>query len=194
MRNTTAALVALIVCAFPCSSATQEQTPRISRIEFRPATTEEGGGMMIALLGTGRCSYTIAFGDGKSEERTAQLPDSLQHNYPGDGDYEVVATPTPPCEGVARAKINIRAIQRGIWGIAAEPGPSTTALEMNVTIKGQGQCAVTLDLGDGNTQSFDATLPTTRTHKYANPGAYQLKATTVEPCRGEAEMKVEIKR
>src|SRR5688500_20035154 len=78
------ALVAFVVCVFPCSSMTQEQTPRISRIEFRPATTEEGGGMMIALLGSGRCSYTINFGDGKSEERTAQLPGQLQHTYPGD--------------------------------------------------------------------------------------------------------------
>ena len=189
-----AGILAVAAALLPITLVAQEQTPRISRIEFRPATTEEGGGMMISLVGSGRCSYTIAFGDGKTEERTVQLPDRIQHNYPGDGDYEVVATPTPPCEGVARAKISIRAIQRGIWGISGEAGPSTTALEFVVTIKGQGQCAVTLDLGDGNTQSFDAMLPTARTHKYANPGSYLLKATTVEPCRGEAEMRVDIKR
>ena len=193
--RTFAAIALLAVAPLVSGPAlAQEQTPRITRIEFRPATTEEGGGMLISLLGSGRCSYTLNFGDGKSEERTAQLPDRVQHNYPGDGEYDVVATPTPPCEGVARAKISIRAIDRGIWGISGEPGPATNALELLVTVKGQGQCAVTLDLGDGNSQAFDATLPTVRTHRYANPGTYLVKATTVEPCRGEAEMKVEIKR
>ena len=150
--------------------------------------------MVITLLGAGQCTYTIDFGDGKSETRTARLPDRLQHTYPGDGEYDVVATPQQPCQGTARARINMRSIDRGIWGINAEAGPSTEALELIVTIRGQGQCSVTLELGDGNSQKFDATLPTTRTHKYANPGVYHLKATTVDPCRGTAEMKAEIKR
>ena len=173
--------------------STQEQG-RITRIEFRAASQEEGGGMLISLLGTGQCSYVIDFGDGKSESRTAKLPDRVQHTYPADGEYDVVATPQAPCEGTARARITIRSVDRGIWGIAAEAGPSTEALELIVTIRGQGQCSVTLDLGDGNSQKFDAALPTTRTHKYANPGAYTLKATTVEPCRGQGEITVEIKR
>ena len=189
-----AAIIALLFCVLPCPSVTQEQSPRITRIEFRPATAEEGGGMLISLLGTGQCSYTIEYGDGKSEDRTAQLPDRIQHTYPGDGDYQVVAKPQPPCVGVARATITIRAISRGVWGISGELGPGTDTLEFIVRINGQGQCSVTLDLGDGNSQKFEATLPTTRTHKYGSTGTYQLRATTVEPCRGEAEMKVEIKR
>ena len=173
--------------------AQESQAPRITRIEFRAASTEEGGGMIISLLGAGRCSYTLDFGDGKSEARTAQLPDRVQHTYPGDGEYEVVATPQEPCQGVARAKIDIRSIERGIWGINAESGPTAQALELLVTIRGRGTCTVTLDLGDANTQTFEAALPTTRTHKYAAAGSYQVKATTIAPCRGQAEMKVDIK-
>ena len=186
----------LAICAVLGAApfAQDQQEPRITRIEFRPASQEEGGGMVITLLGAGQCTYTIDFGDGKSETRTARLPDRLQHTYPGDGEYDVVATPQQPCQGTARARINMRSIDRGIWGINAEAGPSTEALELIVTIRGQGQCSVTLELGDGNSQKFDATLPTTRTHKYANPGVYHLKATTVDPCRGTAEMKAEIKR
>lgn len=187
-------ILASIALAGAAPTAQESQAPRITRIEFRPASAEEGGGMIISLLGSGQCTYGLDFGDGKSETRTAQLPDRVQHTYPGDGEYEVVATPQAPCQGVARAKIDIRSIDRGIWGIAAEPGPSTQALELVVTIRGRGACAITLDLGDGNSQTFDATLPTTRTHKYAVPGSYHVKATTVAPCRGEAEMKVEIKR
>lgn len=186
--------LASIAFAGAAPIAQEPQTPRITRIEFRPASQDEGGGMIISLLGSGRCTYSLDFGDGKTESRTAQLPDRVQHTYPGDGDYDVVATPQAPCEGVARAKITLRAIDRGIWSLSGEPGPSTEALELIVTIRGQGACNVTLDLGDGNSQKFDATLPTTRTHRYANPGTYNLKATTVEPCRGQAEMTVEIKR
>ena len=189
----TIAALALIAGFAAAPRAQDPQAPRISRIEFRPASTEEGGGMIISLLGSGRCTYALDFGDGKNESRTAQLPDRVQHTYPGDGEYEVVATPQAPCEGVARAKIDIRSIDRGIWGISAESGPSTQALELLVTVRGTGTCTVTLDLGDANTQTFEAALPTTRTHKYAAAGSYVVKATTVAPCRGQAEMKVEIK-
>jgi hypothetical protein len=193
LRFFSCTLVACLVFG-PQVSSQDQQEPRITRIEFRAASQEEGGGMIISLLGAGQCTYTIDFGDGKSETRTAKLPDRLQHTYPADGEYDVVATPQPPCQGTARAKISMRSIDRGIWGINAEAGPSTEALELIITIRGQGQCSVNLELGDGNSQKFDATLPTTRTHKYANAGVYHLKATTVEPCRGMAEMKAEIKR
>ena len=189
-----AASVAAILLLGAQLAAQEQPSPRITRIEFRPASQEEGGGMIISVLGTGQCTYAIDYGDGKTDTRVAKLPDQLQHAYPGDGEYDVVATPQAPCEGVARARITIRSIDRGIWGIAAEPGPSTESLELIVTIRGQGQCSVTLDLGDGNSQKFDVMLPTTRTHKYANAGSYTLKATTVDPCRGQAEIRVDIKR
>jgi len=190
LRCTIAALA--LVAGFGGSPGAQEpQGPRITRIEFRPASTEEGGGMIISLLGSGNCTYAIDYGDGKNETRTAQLPDRVQHTYPGDGEYDVVATAQAPCQGVARAKIDIRSIDRGIWGINAEAGPS--ALELLVTVSGRGTCTITLDLGDANTQTFEAALPTTRTHKYAAAGSYVVKATTVAPCRGQAEMKVDIK-
>jgi hypothetical protein len=90
--------------------AAQQPTPRITRVEFTPARADEGGGVFISLIGTGTCTYTLDYGDGTSDRRTAQLPDRVQHKYPGDGEYLVVATPDAPCEGVARAKIDIRAI------------------------------------------------------------------------------------
>ena len=192
MRRILVFLVLAAAAVFASADA-QEQPARITRIEFRPAAEQEGSGLIISLIGTGRCSYTIDFGDGKSEQRTAELPDHVQHSYP-DGEFTVVATPQAPCEGVARAKVDVRAINRGIWSLSGEPGPSTDALELLVTVHGRGACTVTLDYGDGASEKFDATLPTTRSHKYANPGTYDLKATTVEPCRGEAAMRAEIKR
>ena len=140
------AALALVVGFGGAPRAQESQAPRITRIEFRAASQEEGGGMIISLLGTGHCTYTLDFGDGKNEVRTAQLPDRVQHTYPADGEDEVVATPQEPCQGVARAKIEIRSIERGIWGINAESGPSAPALELLVTIRGRGTCTVTLTL------------------------------------------------
>ena len=192
MRRVILFLILAAAAVFASADA-QEQQPRITRIDFRPATPEEGSGLIITLMGTGRCTYTIDFGDGKAEQRTAELPDRVQHSYP-DGEFTVVATPQAPCEGVARAKVDVRAINRGIWSLSGEAGPATDALELIVTVHGRGACVVTLDYGDGASDKFEATLPTKRSHKYANAGTYDLKATTAEPCRGEALMRAEIKR
>lgn len=174
--------------------AAQKQAGKITRIEFQPATTEEGGGVFISLMGSGSCSYALDYGDGQSERRTADLPDRVRYIYPADGEYLVVATPEAPCEGVARAKLDVRAINRGVWGLSAEPGPDTTNVEMLITITGRGECAVTMDFGDGTVDKLLLTLPATRSHKYGKAGTYELEAVAEPPCRGEAALKVEINR
>ena len=189
MRTVRALAIALV--ALSGVTAAQEQ-PRITRIDFRPATVEEGGGILIALQGKGHCTYTIDFGDGQSERRTADLPDNLRHHYAPDRAYDVVAKPEPPCEGVARARIDIRAIERGIWGVRAELA-SATAPEVVVTIDGKGACAVVVDFGDGQSEKHDVTLPAKVNHKYLKGGSYEIHARTQEPCRGEGRVRVEIK-
>jgi hypothetical protein len=174
--------------------AAQQPTPRITRIEFTPAKADEGGGVFISLIGTGTCTYTLDYGDGTSDRRTAQLPDRVQHKYAGDGEYLVVATPDAPCEGVARAKIDVRAIERGVWGLSADPAPDSPTPEMAVTITGRGECVVTLDFGDGTVEKVTGVLPQTRNHKYERMGSYDLRAVAEPPCRGEAALRLEIKR
>jgi len=187
-------LSVLLIVAAGVGTVAQDAPPRITRIEFRPATEAEGSGVIITLLGSGRCTFSMDFGDGKTTTRTAQLPDRIQHVYPADGDYDVAATPEAPCEGVARAKIAVRAIERGIWSLSAEPGATPGTLEMVLTVNGRGTCVVSLDFGDGTIEKMEGALPGTRSHKYANTGTYEVKATTVDPCRGEAQLKVEITR
>ena len=172
----------------------QQPAARITRIEFAPAKVDEGGGVFITLVGTGRCSYTLDYGDGASDRRTAELPDRAQHVFAGDGEYLVVATPESPCEGVARAKLDVRAINRGVWGLSAEPGPDGPNAGMVVTVNGRGECAVTLDFGDGTVAQIAGVLPQTRSHRYERMGVYELKATAEPPCRGEAGLRLEIKK
>jgi hypothetical protein len=192
MRSITAALAALVLLAAPVAG--QEQAGRITRIEFQPATVEEGGGVFISLIGSGPCTYTLDYGDGATERRTADLPDRVRHTYAGDGEYMVVATPDAPCEGVARAKLDVRAINRGLWGMSAEAGPDAPNAELLVTLRGRGECAVTIDFGDGTIDKLTLTLPATRSHKYGKAGVYDLKAVAEPPCRGEAALTAEIKR
>lgn len=186
----------LAVLAAGSSSAEAQEAGRITRIEFRPATNDEGGGVFITLLGSGSCSYSIDFGDGRTETRTSViLPDRMRHTYAEDREYLVVATPEKPCEGVARAKLDVRAISRGIWGLAAGPGTALPdGIHVTITIDGKGECAVTLTYGDGTTDKVEGTLPLRRAHTYAKAGTYALRAVAAAPCRGEAALKLEISR
>ena len=172
----------------------QQPAGRITRIEFSPAKVDEGGGVFITLVGSGRCSYTLDHGDGTNQRRTAELPDRVQHVFAGDGEYLVVATPEAPCEGVARAKLDVRAITRGVWGLTAEPGPDGPTAGMVVTVNGRGECVVTLDFGDGTVEKVTGVLPLTQNHRYERMGVYDLKAIAEPPCRGEAGLRLEIKR
>jgi hypothetical protein len=185
------ALVLACLLAQPIIGATQEKA-QITRIEFRPATVQEGGGILISVLGSGTCTYTIDFGDGQRERRTADLPDRLRHQYAPEGSYDVVATPEPPCEGVARARIDVRGIERGIWGVRAELA-SATAPEVVVTVEGKGACTIVVDFGDGESEKRDVELPAKVNHKYLKGGSYEIHARTQEPCRGEGRVRIEIK-
>ncbi len=200
MRRVTFALLALSFSlgtgytAIATAEAAAQATPRITRIEFSPVPDEEGGGILISLLGSGQCAYTMDYGDGKTERRAATLPDRMRHDYAPDQQYLVVATPDAPCEGVARAQLDVRAIARGIWRVSVEPGPATDALEIIATIHGRGVCVVTLGFGDGKEQKVEGTLPAKVNHIYEKPGTYELHAVAAEPCRGEIRLNVDVRR
>ena len=186
-------ILAFSVLATLLAAASAAAQPRVTRIEFSPATVEEGGGVWITLVGSGNCSYTIDFGDGHSERRTADLPDRLRHVYEADKEYDVIATPESPCEGVARARLDVRAIARGIWRITVEPAGVTDRPEVAVTIHGRGTCIVLVDFGDGKNQKIEGELPLSVNHAYPSTGSYDIRARTEAPCRGEAQVRVDVK-
>lgn len=192
MRIVKAPVALGVLAASLLAAAAAQERPRITRIDFRPATVEEGNGIIISLAGAGKCTYTIDFGDGQTERRTAELPDQMRHLYAPGKAYDVVATPEAPCEGVARARIDVQGIERGIWRVLAELS-SATAPEVMVTVDGRGACAVIVDFGDGQSEKHDVTLPAKVPHKYAKAGSYEIHARTQEPCRGEGRVRLEIK-
>ena len=84
------------------------QQARITRVLTSPSPADAGQPVDISVEGTGTCGYTIAFGDGNDESRSAALPDRLHHVYPAPGTYVVTATAARPCTGSGRARVNAR--------------------------------------------------------------------------------------
>lgn len=86
----------------------QPQQARINRVLISPSPVLVGQPVDIAVEGSGTCGYTIEFGDGNDESRSAALPDRLRHVYGAAGRYEVIARASAPCLGEARARVNAR--------------------------------------------------------------------------------------
>jgi hypothetical protein len=158
----------------------------------------------IRVNGSGRCAYTLGYGDGNSEGRNADLPDSVRHNYPAQGRYTVTATAAAPCTGKAQATLTIGedAVPR--------PVPGTDASELTglllsrrsvavgdalgITLQGSGRCRVTVDFGDGRQRELNEQLPYRLTHRYDGAGEYAIIAWTDPPCRGDADIDVFVRR
>lgn len=183
------------VLALTMTAAAQAQPkPQMTRIEFAPATLEEGGGVWIVLVGTGRCTYGIEFGDGETARRDADLPDRIRHVYANDKAYDVVATAEAPCEGVARARLDVRAIREGIWSVTVESAGAKDMPEVIVNIEGKGTCTVLLEFGDGKSEKVEGALPAKVRHTYPSTGRYDLYVRAEAPCRGEARLQVDVRQ
>ncbi len=88
--------------------ATEPQQARINRILISPSPVDPGQPVDIAVQGTGTCGYTIEFGDGNDETRSAALPDRVRHVYPAARIYTVTARATAPCQGRAQSLVDVR--------------------------------------------------------------------------------------
>ena len=119
MRHTYAVVdtyVVIVRPAPPCAGRfTQKLTvtsepaqPELTGINVAPARTTAGQPVTIEVIGSGTCSYAIDFGDGNVENRSRQLPDRLQHNYPAAESYTVAVKAEPPCAGNARTTVVVR--------------------------------------------------------------------------------------
>ncbi len=88
--------------------SSEAQQARITRLLISPSPVDPGQPVDIAVEGTGTCGYTIEFGDGNDEARSAALPERVRHVYPAAGVYTVTARASAPCAGVARGRVDAR--------------------------------------------------------------------------------------
>lgn len=86
----------------------EAQQPRIGRVLISPTPVNPGQPVDITVEGSGTCAYTLEYGDGNDESRSAALPDRVRHVYPVGGVYMVVARASAPCTGLMRARVEVR--------------------------------------------------------------------------------------
>ena len=190
--------------AAPCSSRQSAKlqvaapdVPTIAGVSVEEIPGAARGRRSIEVTGTGRCTYTLDYGDGNTESRTGTLPDVAQHNYPADGRYTIVATAQAPCVGIQRSTIVVgrsRDVPGAITGMTIAPQVARTGEAITITIAGSGPCRLTIDLDDGESRTVTELLPYRFTYRYAAPGEYSIVAWTSDPCSGEADALVRVRR
>jgi PKD repeat protein len=160
--------------------------PRLTAVVLPDPVVEPRRAATITLDGTGPCRLTLDYGDGNNQEITATLPTTVRHTYALPGRYTVVATPAAPCAERRQAALQVggRPAQR-ITGIQIDQPAGAPPTERSITMAGSGRCAYTLDFGDGNTETRDATLPEVVRHNYPAAGRYTVVATARPPCTGD---------
>ena len=185
----------------PCAerrTATLEvgrQLQRITGINVESAAGTAASARSIRVLGSGRCSYSVDFGDGNSETREAALPDVVRHNYPAAGRYTVTATARPPCSGVQRSTFVIgAAVQGSISRVDVRPQLARVGQPITVTVAGSGTCRFVVDFDDGESRTLTERLPYQFTYRYAVPGDFEIVAWAHEPCTGQGDALLRIGR
>ena len=164
----------------------------ISRPEGAPTSTRS-----IRVTGTGRCAYTLDFGDGNTEGRNADLPDVVRHNYPAEGRYTVVATASSPCGGRAQAPLVIGGdnppTRRELKRLTITPREVGVGDQIEVRLEGSGSCRVTVDFGDDRQRELNVALPYRLTYRFNAPGDYEVLAWADPPCDGGASGEVRVR-
>lgn len=169
------------------------QVSRLTRIVVTPTPAAAGQPVSIAVEGSGSCRYTIDFGDGNSETRSAALPERVRHVYPAPGSYAITASSEAPCAGTARSRLDVRnAVRLGVERIEVTPTPAIEGSPATFVLMGTGNCRATIEFGDGATQSFSGTLPRRVRHTYATAGKYTVAAWADDPCSGDVSIDLEV--
>ncbi len=154
----------------------------------------------LTILGSGRCSYTLDFGDDNSETREGTLPDTVRHNYPAEGRYTAVVTARPPCSGVQRSTFIVARdleadeLHGSISDVDVRPAAARIGERLIVTIAGSGRCKFEVDFDDGESRTLTERLPYRFTYRYAKAGDYEIVVWAEEPCTGGGDAVLRIGR
>jgi hypothetical protein len=174
-------------------------TARLKGLEINPNPATAPATVNISVLGTGSCSYTLDFGDGNSERRTAALPDQIRHTYPAPNTYyPVAATGEGACEGLVRRNLAVNApaapdTRRRLSRLVVTPNPAIARTLVTITVEGSGTCPVTVDFGDGSDQRVEGPLPARIVHTFMRAGLFEIYAWAEAPCGGDATASLRVR-
>lgn len=169
---------------------------QITAVEISPVPGKVREPVMIAVSGTGTCAFRIEYGDGNTQEFNGRLPQQVQHSYAAAQTYTVIVRPTPPCSGrfteqlqVVDTIVSAARVSR----ILLSPTAANVGQQVSITVEGTGNCAYTIDYGDGNTEARVRDLPDRLQHVYPAGGTYTVAAVSERPCTGLARSTLEVR-
>ena len=177
-----------------------ERLPRLAALEVTRPADAPPSVRELKVTGDGRCSYTLDFGDGNTEEREGTLPDVIRHNYPAQGRYTAVVTGRGTCEGTQRSTFVVGRgdggdnMQGSISRIDVRPQLAAVDQAVTVTVAGTGMCTFHVDFGDAESRTFTARLPHQFAYRYRRAGNYEVFVWTDPPCTGGGDAALQIRR
>jgi hypothetical protein len=191
MEVTVRKLCALLAVgsAILTAEASQGAQPLTSLAVGSPGTI--GVPVALTVEGDRACAFEVDFGDGRSSDFAAPLPQRLTHTYDRIGTYTVVATAAAPCTGRMTLPLEVtdqKSPQR-LTGVKVSTNieHGTTNAVTTIVVLGSGSCAYTIDFGDGTRARRTELLPDLVVHTYTVPKSYTILATAQAPCEGLAK-------
>jgi hypothetical protein len=177
----------------------------VTGLSLSAATAPAGTAVSATATGSNPCGAVhIDWGDGTAiTYPITMLPVTQTHAYQAAGTFNVRAQGMGNCDGQATARITITAppapppappAPLRITGIEVGSPPDAPASVRAIRVVGTGQCAYTLDFGDGNNEGRNAKLPDEVRHNYPAEGRYTIVATASAPCAGVMRSTIVIGR
>jgi PKD repeat protein len=179
------------------TDASAPPTPRVTHVVLSPSRGIVGESIAVTVHGTGACTYDIDYGDGDTRQVNRPLPQETQHAYTKPGTYTVAVKTHPPCQGTVSDTVGIsNAVPQApkMARVLVSPKPAIAGQPVAITIEGTGNCAYTIDYGDGNWESRSRTLPDDVRHVYARGGYYTVLAIGDAPCAGSGRATIRVAR
>ena len=177
-----------------------EPSVRLTALEVTRPADAPASMRDLKVAGSGRCAYTLDFGDGNAEDREGTLPDVIRHNYPAEGRYTAVVTGRGACEGTQRSTFVVGrgdrgdALQGSIVRVDVRPQVARIGDALTFTVAGTGTCRFSVDFGDGASRTFTASLPHQVTYRYRRAGNFEIIVSTDPPCTGGGDAVLQIRR
>lgn len=180
----------VLVAALAGANAHAAQRGVVQAVAVTPASAAVGTTITVTITGVNPCGAVLVdWGDGTAVTHPiVQLPETRAHAYTTGGRYTIQVRGQGNCDGQAVAAVRIdgppaRADRRQLTGFTVSSA-AVRGVPVRMEVEGRGDCRVSVEYGDGNTQELSVQLPHTFTHVYAEARAYNVTASALAPCEG----------